>query len=66
MFFYRSVLWTAEENGLIGVQEYNNAHEHELDNFVFVMESDEGTFTPLGLNYVAGTTGGCILEEILK
>ncbi|CAG9840982.1 unnamed protein product [Diabrotica balteata] len=62
----RSVLWTAEEPGLIGVQAYDKAHKDELDNFIFVMESDEGTFTPLGLEYVAGDEGGCILEEVMK
>ncbi|CAG9859311.1 unnamed protein product [Phyllotreta striolata] len=62
----RAVLWTSEEDGLIGVQSYNKTHEKELDDFVFVMESDEGTFTPLGLIFRAGTKGACILEEILK
>ncbi|XP_056630874.1 carboxypeptidase Q-like [Diorhabda sublineata] len=62
----RAVLWTAEEPGLIGVQAYNQTHQNELDNFIFVMESDEGTFTPLGIEYVAGIEGGCILEEILS
>ncbi|KAJ8917135.1 hypothetical protein NQ315_012627 [Exocentrus adspersus] len=62
----RAVLWTAEELGLVGVYEYNRAHAAELDNITFVMESDEGTFTPLGLEYNAGTKGGCILQEIMK
>ncbi|KAJ8932973.1 hypothetical protein NQ314_014304 [Rhamnusium bicolor] len=62
----RAVLWTAEEEGLIGVQEYNRAHANELNNITFVMESDEGTFTPLGLEYSTGTRGGCILQEIVK
>ncbi|XP_028133815.1 carboxypeptidase Q [Diabrotica virgifera virgifera] len=62
----RSVLWTAEEPGLIGVQAYGQAHKDELDKHIFVMESDEGVFTPLGIEYVAGDEGGCILEEILK
>ncbi|VEN50887.1 unnamed protein product [Callosobruchus maculatus] len=62
----RAVLWTGEELGLIGVHAYNKAHKHELDNFTFVMESDEGTFTPLGLEYNTGTKGGCILKEIVQ
>nr|CAH7756310.1 unnamed protein product [Callosobruchus chinensis] len=62
----RAVLWTGEEFGLIGVQAYNEAHKHELDNFTFVMESDEGTFTPLGLEYYTGTKGGCVLKEIVQ
>ncbi|XP_050518668.1 carboxypeptidase Q-like isoform X1 [Diabrotica virgifera virgifera] len=62
----RSVLWTAEEQGLIGVQAYDKAHREELDKHIFVMESDWGAFTPLGLEYVAGVEGGCILKEVLK
>uniref|UniRef100_A0A6P7FLG6 Carboxypeptidase Q n=1 Tax=Diabrotica virgifera virgifera TaxID=50390 RepID=A0A6P7FLG6_DIAVI len=62
----RSVLWTAEEEGLIGVQAYDKAHKDELDKHIFVMESDEGVFTPLGLEYVAGHEGECILKEVLK
>jgi len=62
----RAVLWTAEECGYNGVRGYDLAHKPELDNFTFIMESDEGTFTPLGLSYVAGQQGGCILEEVLK
>ncbi|KAF7278802.1 hypothetical protein GWI33_007953 [Rhynchophorus ferrugineus] len=62
----RAVLWTAEEPGLVGWAGYNATHFHELDNFTFVMESDEGTFTPLGIEYAAGVKGGCIIKEILK
>lgn len=62
----RAVLWTAEEPGLIGWQAYNATHFNELGNFTFVMESDEGTFTPLGIEYAAGTKGGCIINEIVK
>nr|XP_023026446.1 carboxypeptidase Q-like [Leptinotarsa decemlineata] len=63
---FRSVLWTAEEPGLIGAQAYNKAHASELKDHIFVMESDEGTFTPLGIEYNAGPKGGCIIQEILK
>ncbi|CAH1118755.1 unnamed protein product [Phaedon cochleariae] len=62
----RAVLWTAEEPGLIGFQAYDAAHKNELDDFIFAMESDEGTFTPLGLEYATGAKGGCILKEIMQ
>ncbi|KAL1505337.1 hypothetical protein ABEB36_004926 [Hypothenemus hampei] len=62
----RAVLWTAEEPGLVGWAAYNASHYNELDNFTFVMESDEGTFSPLGINYAAGVEGGCIIQEIVK
>lgn len=64
---FRAVLWTSEESGLIGAQAYTKAHSKEIhDNFIFAMESDEGTFTPLGIKYATGTLGGCILQEITK
>lgn len=66
ILIFRSVLWTAEENGMAGVKAYDELHKDEIDNFVFVMESDDGTFTPLGLRFVAGRKGTCILTEIMK
>ena len=62
----RSVLWTAEEEGLIGAEAYFNDHRNNSANFDFVMESDEGTFRPLGLSYSGSDTGGCIVQEIVK
>jgi len=62
----RSVLWTAEEEGLIGAEAYFNDHRNSTGNFDFVMESDIGTFKPLGLSYSGSDQGGCIIREILK
>ncbi|XP_054283047.1 carboxypeptidase Q-like isoform X1 [Macrosteles quadrilineatus] len=62
----RAVLWTAEEVGLIGAQAYAKAHQNETHNFMVMMESDEGTFTPRGLEYSGSDQGGCIIKEILK
>ncbi|KAG8301150.1 hypothetical protein J6590_059555 [Homalodisca vitripennis] len=62
----RAVLWTAEEVGLIGAEAYKIAHANETDNFIAMMESDEGTFTPFGLEYMGSDEGGCIIKEILK
>lgn len=65
-FFHRSVLWTAEENGMAGVKAYDELHKNELGDFIFVMESDDGTFSPLGLQFISNSKGTCILTEILK
>jgi len=46
-----SVLWTAEEQGLYGVEQYFKDHEHELDHMDLAVESDEGTFNPRGLQF---------------
>jgi len=63
----RTVLWTSEEFGLIGAQQYFENHKHELDKFKVVMESDLGTFKPLGLSISnAEPLGQCIVNEVLK
>lgn len=62
----RSIFWTAEELGLVGAYAYEEAHRNESNNINFIMESDEGTFAPLGL-IVAGTDKArCIVAEVLK
>lgn len=63
----RAVLWTSEEFGLIGAQQYFKDHRHELNNFKVVMESDLGTFKPLGLSITnANKLSQCIVNEVLK
>lgn len=63
----RAILWTSEEFGLIGAQQYFNNHKNELQNFKAVIESDMGTFAPLGLGFKnLGQLGQCVLWESLK
>lgn len=62
----RSILWTAEEEGLVGAAAYFNDHRNSTAAFDFVMESDEGTFKPLGLSFSGSSQAGCILKEVLK
>lgn len=62
----RTILWTAEEEGYIGAFAYAKAHQNETRNLDFVMESDTGTFTPLGFTYSGLPEVGCILQEILN
>lgn len=62
----RAILWTAEEPGLIGAATYLGKHIKELSNINFIMESDEGTFKPLGLDVAGSKTARCIIAEILK
>ena len=62
----RSILWTAEEEGLIGAAAYFHDHRNNSGAFDFVMESDEGTFRPLGLSFSGSGQAGCILKEVLK
>ena len=53
----RVVLWTNEEIGLGGAFGYRDAHRSELPNHVLAMESDNGVFTPHGINYSGDSTG---------
>ncbi|XP_075972686.1 carboxypeptidase Q-like [Anticarsia gemmatalis] len=62
----RAIFWTAEELGLVGAYAYEEAHKDELDKINFIMESDEGTFAPLGLAVGGNEKTRCIVGEVLK
>ncbi|CAH2063612.1 unnamed protein product, partial [Iphiclides podalirius] len=62
----RSIFWTAEELGLVGAYAYEEKHRNESANINFIMESDEGTFAPLGLAVAGTQEARCIVAEILK
>lgn len=47
----RCVLWSCEEFGGIGAQQYFTAHQNEVNNMSLVMESDMGVFHPEGLEF---------------
>jgi carboxypeptidase Q len=46
----RVVLWTNEENGLAGANQYAADHAAELPHHVAAIESDSGGFAPVGLS----------------
>ena len=52
----RLVLFTAEELGGYGGRAYLAAHEHELDRHVLALESDAGSYFPLGFSVQADST----------
>lgn len=62
----RMIMWTAEELGIVGARYYINAHRSEQNNMQFVMESDAGTFMPLGLQVSGTEEVQCILESIMR
>lgn len=47
----RCVLWSCEEFGGIGADQYFSAHESEVPTMSIVMESDMGVFHPRGLQF---------------
>lgn len=64
----RCVLWTGEELHTAGALEYYRRHfssEQQLMNLV--MESDSGTFRPLGLSFSGyNEQARCIVAEVLR
>ncbi|XP_012345441.1 carboxypeptidase Q [Apis florea] len=61
----RLIMWTAEEMGYIGALDFIKIHKSEQNNLQFVMESDAGTFAPLGIEYTGTDVVGCILQRIM-
>lgn len=59
-------MWTAEEMGIVGADYYIKQHKHEEPDFQFVMESDIGTFMPLGLEATGSQAVICVLQRIMK
>lgn len=63
----RVILWTGEEQGIRGALAYKEQHlANELNEFNFFMESDCGTFEPLGLDFTGNKEAECIFKEVLK
>ena len=63
----RVVLWTNEENGLRGANEYLRwvqEDEKSLDNHILAMESDAGVFDPIGFGFSGSDNAYKILSEI--
>lgn len=59
-------MWTAEEFGTIGAQQYIKLHKPEEENLQLVMESDIGTFTPLGLEVTGTNLTKCALKKVVR
>ena len=49
----RVVLYTNEENGLRGGTAYRDAHRGEVSKHILAIESDSGTYQPLGFGLAA-------------
>lgn len=63
----RAVLFTSEEQGCIGSTRYHRMHsDNEAKEFNFLMESDSGTFDPIGIDFSGNAEASCIIKEILK
>lgn len=62
----RAALWTAEEEGIWGAKHYMNTHlDKEKEEFNLFMESDAGTFDPIGLDFSGTPEAQCIFKEVM-
>ena len=64
----RVVLYTNEENGLRGGNAYRDAHRNEVAKHVLAIETDSGTYQPLGFGLAATATpqARANMQEIAK
>ncbi|KAM4633286.1 carboxypeptidase Q-like [Polymixia lowei] len=62
----RAVLWTAEEQGGVGAQQYYDLHKVNVSNFNLVMESDLGTFSPVALQFTGNDAAREVMEEVVS
>ncbi len=60
----RVVLWVNEENGLRGAHNYAERHQSELAKHVLAMESDSGTFQPLGFTFGGSAEARAVVQQI--
>ncbi|XP_037915670.1 carboxypeptidase Q-like isoform X2 [Hermetia illucens] len=63
----RAILWTGEEFGYYGAKAYQKQHAAtEKEEFNLFVESDIGTFDPLGMDFSGNEDALCIFREIMK
>ncbi|XP_065126166.2 carboxypeptidase Q-like [Paramisgurnus dabryanus] len=62
----RAVMWSAEEPGGVGAAQYFERHKTNISNFDLVMESDLGTFRPVGLQFTGSDKARAIMQEVMK
>jgi carboxypeptidase Q len=60
----RVVLWVNEENGTAGARAYERQHKSEMPRHVLAIESDRGTFQPLGFSFVGSDAGLAEVQEL--
>lgn len=60
----RCVLWTDEENGVVGGKAYRDAHRHEAARHVLAIESDNGAFNPVGYGFTGSDAARAVLDAV--
>jgi len=62
----RLVMWSCEEFGGIGAQQYFDRHKVNVSNMDLVMESDMGVFHPTGIQFTGNQAATAIMQEIAQ
>lgn len=60
----RAVMWTNEENGLRGATAYRDAHAGEIAKHILAIESDGGTFSPLGFGVKSSDAAFAVARSV--
>ena len=62
----RLVMWTDEEGYGVGSRAYYEAHKADAGNYSILFESDEGVFTPYGIQFTGSAKAKAVMQEIGK
>jgi carboxypeptidase Q len=60
----RVVMWSCEEFGGVGSQQYYEAHKANASLFSLAAETDMGTFTPQGISFTGGPNATAIMQQV--
>lgn len=60
----RLIMWTDEENGGVGSQQYFQQHKANASNYNILFESDMGVFTPTGIQFSGSPKAKVVMTQI--
>ena len=60
----RLVMWTDEESGGVGSQQYYQLHRNKSGNYSILFESDLGVFLPYGIQFSGSPEAKAIMQQI--
>ncbi len=60
----RLVMWTDEEAGGVGSEQYYERHKPEADKFNIMFESDMGVFMPYGIQFTGSRLAKLMMQQI--
>jgi len=61
----RLVLWTSEEFGLFGGNQYYEANKEQVNTTSIIMQADGGSFKPHGIRFSGSGLARSVMEQIL-